>query len=1002
VEGVKLLGRAVNGGSYVLSGEYVFEIGSETAWGKANQIVSDYGGGAKQWLQTYSAEHWGMRTGQGGTEKSIFFTGGEVTGNVASVAVPVAGVASKMGLFGRAAAAGDDLVRAGAGAANKVAGSARSAAAAGLDDAARTAAAPARSAAPGSVAQAADETAKIEMTLVRRVQPRDPPGMKEVRVLFEYDAFPRGRGPLSGAVRKKRLELTARNELRHATQAERARALAELPSSGAPRSVVGRAQANAKDWTTRLNARTEEIRRPRIAAQAAKAERKAQAAARREALAEAALRGERGRMRLYVARGRDDLGKAADAVFRKGPAKAKRLLEVATAPMSRGLDKCVAAVRTGGRKIAERATNVSRRHPVLNEVRLSTRELFRQGGRHHTLRDEFGRALKLRLNEPGLQAVRNGAQTVVDLVGAGFSWTSALVEPVTGPLLAAINGGLKLIGKGSWIAAKSTPAYLSVEAALGHVELRNDPSALTRANLSTDPEHAMFVQAYTLGTTQEALIPASLSFFHSGPTVKGYNPTTGAIELDKAVPSTFVRPGPDKNAQFASNLSWRASLGVAGLSWKLGPDLANYNGNAHVAFATLGASARLEAGNILRERGFNLGTRAYAALGTMVRYSFESNFDYPPLNLPGGFFDGRVIYDATRPKIFDDYWFGGGHDSILESVITGQTAPLGVSGVLKMQDGRPKGGYLGRSVVQNGGLVWWGGTGGKDPSGYGIVFGRNPEALKSTQALKATSPSLYSMPSPFGGPLFKQVEQYGASGGEPPSVVASGGGTRWEPRTQADRVEEGLARAERTPGPAVPWRGPVRRSRTQADRVEDQLREAERVRGPSPPARQIDLEPAPVVNPGVADHFVVSPRKGVNARSAAGSDAPEIGAFRPGEPLQQTGPAQVADGTWWVPVVGQDAASGKTVAGFVAEELLAPQPASDQGATGPTDASLRRRGYTAVEVQPGDTVRDICRRHGLSEDEIRNVVVLNRDHAVIDRDLIYAGYVVYLPPRHED
>jgi hypothetical protein len=113
VEVVKLGGRITNATSYLLTGEHKFEIESKTAWQSANEIVSGYGGAAKQEMQKFGYEHLGMRTGYGGTHKSGFFVAGEVAGNVASVAIPAAGAASKAGLLGRAAAAGDDVIRAG-------------------------------------------------------------------------------------------------------------------------------------------------------------------------------------------------------------------------------------------------------------------------------------------------------------------------------------------------------------------------------------------------------------------------------------------------------------------------------------------------------------------------------------------------------------------------------------------------------------------------------------------------------------------------------------------------------------------------------------------------------------------------------------------------------------------------------------------------------------------------------------------------------------------------
>ena len=85
--------------------------------------------------------------------------------------------------------------------------------------------------------------------------------------------------------------------------------------------------------------------------------------------------------------------------------------------------------------------------------------------------------------------------------------------------------------------------------------------------------------------------------------------------------------------------------------------------------------------------------------------------------------------------------------------------------------------------------------------------------------------------------------------------------------------------------------------------------------------------------------------------------------------------------------------------GFVREDLIAAHPQGDANAEGRIDSDLRRQGYTAVSVRAGDTVRDIARRNGLAEHEIRDVVVLNSRHQLVDPDLIYPGDAVYLPPR---
>jgi hypothetical protein len=251
---------------------------------------------------------------------------------------------------------------------------------------------------------------------------------------------------------------------------------------------------------------------------------------------------------------------------------------------------------------------------------------------------------------------------------------------------------------------------------------------------------------------------------------------------------------------------------------------------------------------------------------------------------------------------------------------------------------------------------------------------------------------------PWGGRVFKQVEQFHPNDPTLPQVLGEGG-SRSDSRTQADRVGDAIERAERAPGPDAPWRGPSRTPRTQADRVEDRLRDAERIRGPSPPARQIGLEPPPVVNPGLAGQFAVSPREGARLRAAPGTGAAEVSTVRHGEPLLQTGPAQLdAAGERWIPVVGRDARRD-TVAGFIREDLVLAHPGGDKDANGRTAPALVRQGYFAVEVQRTDTLRDICLRHGLSEDEIDDVIALNRNHQIIDPDLIYPGDTVYLPQR---
>jgi hypothetical protein len=52
---------------------------------------------------------------------------------------------------------------------------------------------------------------------------------------------------------------------------------------------------------------------------------------------------------------------------------------------------------------------------------------------------------------------------------------------------------------------------------------------------------------------------------------------------------------------------------------------------------------------VVCERSGDEGTRDfYTALGLIWRFSREMNFDYPALNLPGGFFDGRIVMQASQ------------------------------------------------------------------------------------------------------------------------------------------------------------------------------------------------------------------------------------------------------------------------------------------------------------------------------------------------------------------
>jgi hypothetical protein len=142
---------------------------------------------------------------------------------------------------------------------------------------------------------------------------------------------------------------------------------------------------------------------------------------------------------------------------------------------------------------------------------------------------------------------------------------------------------------------------------------------------------------------------------------------------------------------------------------------------------------------------------------------------------------------------------------------------------------------------------------------------------------------------------------------------------------------------------------------------------------------------------------VVVPREGLNVRSAPAADAAKAATARHGTFLQKTGREAVdANGAKWVEVRGPDA-NRKPVEGWVAADLVTSHPRGGEGAKGRVDWDLLRHGYTPVAVKPGDTLRDIAARFaaraGVSP---ADVVAVDGNQHVIDRDMIFPGDTVYL------
>ena len=167
---------------------------------------------------------------------------------------------------------------------------------------------------------------------------------------------------------------------------------------------------------------------------------------------------------------------------------------------------------------------------------------------------------------------------------------------------------------------------------------------------------------------------------------------------------------------------------------------------------------------------------------------------------------------------------------------------------------------------------------------------------------------------------------------------------------------------------------------------------------PPPTERKPPTQPKPPLQPKPPappqpQQLVVLPHDGLNVRVAPGVQAAKLGAFSSGTFVQTTGRTALdAQGRQWVQVTGPDN-DRQTVTGWVAAQYVTPHAQGGEDTAGRIDQTLRSRGYTAVTVQPGDTIDGIAARYG--RDPARAVVV-NNGH-IIDPNLIFPGDTVYLP-----
>ena len=150
--------------------------------------------------------------------------------------------------------------------------------------------------------------------------------------------------------------------------------------------------------------------------------------------------------------------------------------------------------------------------------------------------------------------------------------------------------------------------------------------------------------------------------------------------------------------------------------------------------------------------------------------------------------------------------------------------------------------------------------------------------------------------------------------------------------------------------------------------------------------------PSTAADKPAAYQVVVQPHAGLNIRAEPGVDQRVLGAADSGTFLHATGQSRRdAAGHTWLQVKGPDA-DHHSQAGWVDASYVTIHRSGGEDATGRIN-ELRRQGYVAVRVRPGDTLGELAARHGVRPSD---GVAVNNGH-IIDPNLIFPGDTVYLP-----
>jgi pyruvate kinase len=142
---------------------------------------------------------------------------------------------------------------------------------------------------------------------------------------------------------------------------------------------------------------------------------------------------------------------------------------------------------------------------------------------------------------------------------------------------------------------------------------------------------------------------------------------------------------------------------------------------------------------------------------------------------------------------------------------------------------------------------------------------------------------------------------------------------------------------------------------------------------------------------------VVTAHDGLHVRKSPSLKAPILGELSYGALVQATGRSRYdkSAGRQFEVVIGRDSA-GLPIHGWVAAQYVHRHSGGAVSPTGRFDPKLKKHGYPAVTVEPGESLSSIAASHNVS---LAEVEYLNRNH-IYDLNIIYPGDTVYLPKDH--